>query len=1248
MHMRAASLLITVALCLGICSSWAIAQTATSQITGVVTDPTGAVVPGAAVAAINEATGVAIHQTTTGAGVFQFSAVPPGRYTLTIEATGFKSEKRTGIVVEVGTPATVNIGLQVGGSTETVEVTAAPVTLNTNNATLGQVITTQAVDKLPLNGRNPLMLVTLQAGVVQTTSGSINVNGGRSVATNVTIDGIEANESSAPNFTKNLYGLNPDNVQEFKVTTSNPDAQEGRNSGANVSIATRSGTNEFHGSVYEFFRNTDLNAANFWDNAQGNEKQQIHMNQYGFNLGGPIKKDKTFFYGSYQGQYVNIAQPIDQAFGSVPTLYTPTAQQGIFRYFVVNPSQPFYIGSTKITGNSPLLVNPQTGALVPGVRNCNGPTDSNCVASFNIGASDPLHIGLDPLIAKQLASYPAVNTYATGDGLNTGGYFWNSPFQIRGPVYMARVDHTFDENNMIFARYMYAQSNTFNGDPVNGDPQVLPGLPPLGESIWPAHNAVISYRHVFSPTTMNELTLGFSRLTELFTQGQANPAFPNIPAYSFNLPTTPYWNAPLVQRKLTTPQIVDNFSVVKGSHIISAGINLRMYEHNDLRGSANGYSLTPSISLSATTRPPSGFGLPAVAGTAPGISSTDLSHLQSAINDLLGIPATLTQRFLGDLNANNFLPFMSNGQVTMYDEGNRLKQYDSYLQDVWKIRRNLTLTFGARWEVNLAPTEAAGRVYVPDRPIDGSQGPVTFVHADAWYPRNNLGAIAPRFSLAWAPGSGRTVIRTGYGMAFDTISSLVVTAVASGVPGLVGTCSNTLSASGVKTTPGCGSVPDLRLGQGFPEYLPAPTLQPSSYLTPTAQLRSNAPSITEFAPNMKLPTVHEWNFTIQHQFSNDFVLSVGYIGKRGTRLYRNYNINQVDAGPILPSFLLMEQNVAANCKPDGTGCPAGVTGATIPIVAQGIVSSSFVNSSTTMTDLKNNAAGNFAGRIDTTTLAANLRPNPQFNIINYLDNSGDSYYHSLQASIQRRFSGGLLLGASYTLSKSIDDGSSDPGGAGASSGSAIDIHNWRDLRSLSDFDRRHVLTVSSVYELPFGKGKRFLNQAPRFVNGLVSGWGLNGLGTFQSGQPFSVSSGAYTNNASHQSYAALSSATLPEAKVQDQAGIVGPVLFTSTEGFMLPAPGSNGAGRNLFTGPSFWNVDLSASKAFDLTERFHLVFRTEAFNVFNHTNFTTGNLNILSSNFGQALGAVSTAGTRNVIRTGEPGRVIQLALRLSF
>ncbi|MBI4911028.1 MAG: carboxypeptidase regulatory-like domain-containing protein [Acidobacteria bacterium] len=1233
--------------------SCAVAQTATSQISGVVTDPSGAVIPAAGVTALNEGTGAAMQQTTTGAGVFQFSSIAPGRYTLSVEAAGFKPEKRTGIVIEVRTPVAVNFQLQLGSASEAVTIESAAVTLTTANAALGDVITQQAVDRLPLNGRNPLMLVTLQAGVVQTTGGSINVNGGRSVATNVTIDGIEANESSAPNFTKNLYGLSPENVQEFKVTTSNPDAQEGRNSGANVSIATRSGSNQFHGTVYEFFRNTALNAADFYTNANRIAKQQIHMSQYGFNLGGPIVRNKTFFFGSYGGQHINIAQPISRAFGTV-TLYTPAAAAGNFRYFVMNPNQPFSLGSARITGNSPLLVNAQTGDLNPGVRNCGSPTDSNCVASFNIPASDPLRAGLDPVIARQLAGYPAVNNYGAGDGLNTGGYFWNTPFQIRGPNYMGRIDHLFNERNSIFARYIYAESNTLNGDPVNGTPQVLPGLPPLGESFWPAHHFVLSYRRVFSASTVNELTLGFSRITQLFTQGQANPEFPNVPAFRYNVATTPYSNAPLVQRILTTPQIVDNLTVAKGAHIVSTGINIRMYQHNDLRGSAGGLSITPTISLSATTRPPAGFALPAVAGAGgPGISSADSSRLQSAINDLLGIPATLTQRFLGNLRSNTFLPFLSNGQVTMYNEGNRLKQYNFYGQDVWKVRRDFTLTFGARWEVNLPPTEAGGRVYLPDRPIDGSQGPVTFVNRDSWFSRRNLGAIAPRLSMAWNPRAGKTVVRAGYGMAFDTISSLVVTAVASSVPGLVGTCSVTLTATGSTGTPGCGSVPNLRLGQGFPQTLPAPSLQPSAFVSPASQLNSNAPSVGVFSPEMKAPAVHEWNLTIQHQLGKDFLTSAGYVGKRGTRLYRNYNINQISAGAILPSFVAMQQNVGAKCQADGSRCPAGETGRTVPIVAQGIVNSTFVNSAATATDLAQNAAGNFATRVENTTLALHLRPNQQFSTINYLSNSADSYYHSLQTALRKRFSSGLLLGATYTFSKSMDNGSADPGGAAVSisatsAGAPVDISNWRNLRARSDFDRRHVITMNSIYELPFGTGQRFLNRRSRIVNLVVGGWGLNAIGIFQSGEPFSVLSGALTNNGTHQSYAALTGTTLPVPALQDQAGIVGPVLFTSTSGFGLPEPGSNGAGRNLFQGPSFWNVDVSVTKGFHVTEGVRLVFRAEAFNFVNHTNFTTGTLNILSPNFGQTPGAVGTASTRNVIRTGEPGRVLQLALKLSF
>lgn len=1253
MPKRFTLILIKTVLCLGACWWSAVAQTATSQVGGVVSDPSHAVIPGATVTATNEATGVVMHQNTTGSGVFQFSSIPPGSYTLTIEAGGFKTERRTGVIVNVGTPVTSNFTLEVGATAETVTVAASSVALTTNNATLGEVIDRREVAELPLNGRNVQMLITVQPGMVETTGGEINVNGGRSYSANLTIDGIDGNESSAPGLTKNLYGINPDNVQEINVVTSNPDAMVGRNSGVNISAATRSGTNQFHGSMFDFFRNTDLNAADFLGKAKGIAKQQLHMNQYGVSVGGPIRKNKTFFFGSYQAQYTNVAVPIEQAAGSAVTVYSPTARSGVFRYFVANPSAPFSIGGSTITKNSPLLVNNLTGALNPGVRTCTSPTDSSCVASFNIVGNDPLGLGVDPNIAKVFAKEPTVNNYGAGDGLNYGGYSWNSPYQIRGPYYMARLDHMINENNTIFGRYIYAQNNTLNGDPANSNPQVLPGFAPEGESYWPAHNFAMGYRHVFSPLAMNDLTVGFSRVKLLYTQGEATPGFPQtlIP-WSFNLVTTPWFSAPSVSRTLTTPQIIDNFTFTKGSHIISAGANIRLYEQNDYRGSVGGQNLTPVISLSASTRPPSGFALPAVASsTVAGINSSDLANLQSAINDLLGIPATITQRFNGNLKNNTYLPYLSNGHVTMYDEGYRMKQYDSYVQDVWKVRPNLTVTYGVRWEINMPPTEAGGRVYVPNVPVNGTQGPVTFTHADTFFPRKNLDAFGPRLSVAWNPGGEKNLIRAGYTMAYDAMATLPITAVASSVPGEVATCGVTLTATGATTTTGCSPVSNVRLGQGFATSLSVSSLLPQSFVNPPNQVKSNAPAIGVFAPDMKIPTVHEWNLTFQRQLRDDTVVSIAYVGKRGTRLYRNYNINQVNAGPILPSFLTMKQNVANKCNADGTGCPSGVVGTPIPIVQSGLVAASFVNSSTSSTDLAQNAAGNFATRIENSTTAAGLRPNEQFNTINYLDSGGDSYYHSLQATFRKRFAAGLTLGGAYTFSKSIDDGSSDPTGASVSiSATALsDISNWRNMRARSNFNRASVLTMNSVYQLPFGKGKRYLSTASKPLNTIAGGWSLSGIGLYQSGQPFSVYSGALTENGTYQSFAALTG-PLPVAKLQDQAGIVGPVLFTSTNGFALPAPGSNGAGRNLFTGPSFFNIDMTASKELVVGERYHITLRGEAYNLLNHMNWTTGTVSILSSTFGQGLGEVGSASTRNVVRSssGEPERVIQLVLRLSF
>src|SRR3989454_730864 len=377
----------------------ALAQTGGSRITGTVTDVSGALVPGATVTARNEATGVAYTQTTTEAGLYAFPSVPVGTYTVSVALQGFKTANKTGNILEVNTPLVINVSLEVGGITETVSVAAETEALQTTNATIGNVVERRAIVDLPLNGRNPLALITLEPGVVQRSAGAagsgIHVNGARDRSVNVTVDGIEANESSVPNPLSNLYRLNPDNVQEYKVTTNNATPEEGRNSGASVSVATRSGTNDFHGTTFEFLRNTALNANEFFASALGTPKPEIKLHQFGFEAGGPIRKNPTFFFGSWQGQNTQFAQPIDQTFG-IPTLYTPSALSGVFRYFVADPRNPLVLNGQTITRNSPLLVDSATGAYRPGVRDCSGPSDLNCIASFNMFANDPLRIGADP------------------------------------------------------------------------------------------------------------------------------------------------------------------------------------------------------------------------------------------------------------------------------------------------------------------------------------------------------------------------------------------------------------------------------------------------------------------------------------------------------------------------------------------------------------------------------------------------------------------------------------------------------------------------------------------------------------------------------------------------------------------------------------------------------------------------------------------------------------------------------------
>src|SRR5438105_2549740 len=404
------SFFLVLAVCLCSCLGWS--QIGTSSITGIVTDPSGAVVANAKVIATNEATGVEYNGTTNATGSYTFSSVSLGSYTVAVRQAGFQNFSSVHNVLTVGTPLVVDAKMHVGAANEVVQVESSYERIETTNATISDVVTENQVKNLPLNGRNPLSLLTLEPGVVQrSTNGSgsgTHVFGSRDRSHNVTVDGIDANESTVPNPQSNIQRLNPDNVQEFRTITLGATAENGRNSGANVMVATKGGTNEVHGAVYYFNRNAAFNANEWFNNFNKLPRPDLKLNQYGFDVGGPVIKNKTFFFGSFQGNEIKQSAPISSVFG-FPLVYTQSLRNGIYR---------FVRGTVTANGksfsrNDQALVD-TNGNLLPGVPACTATGQSNCLDSFNIfgAGNDPRGIGPDPAVSAVINSLPLPNAFA--------------------------------------------------------------------------------------------------------------------------------------------------------------------------------------------------------------------------------------------------------------------------------------------------------------------------------------------------------------------------------------------------------------------------------------------------------------------------------------------------------------------------------------------------------------------------------------------------------------------------------------------------------------------------------------------------------------------------------------------------------------------------------------------------------------------------------------------------------------------
>jgi hypothetical protein len=1190
------SLILLVCAWLAVCGTPALAgQGTTSRLGGTVTDTSGAILPGATVTLKNDATGVSLTTVTNEAGIYAFESLPTGRYTVTIELQGFKRVVATDNAVAVGQPTTVNAKLELGGVTESVEVSAAARVVQTESSgNLGSTFDQRTIESLPIlggRGRNPLDLVLTQPGVVSgaNTGGGVHVNGARDRSWNYTLDGIDSNESSAGGANFSPLRTNPDAISEFKVLTGNQTAEFGRNSGGQVAMVTRQGSNALIGTVFYFDRRPEYNANEWENNIDKLPKRIFTQKMPGFSVGGPIRREKTFFF--VNSQWLNAEQT-----GSITrTVYTAAARQGLWRYATGGRNQPAGVPGASVDTNG----NP----IVP-------------IASYNVVANDPQRLGLDPTIQRLIGLSPLPNNFTVGDGLNTAGYTFPPGEEERQMDFVMRFDHSINARNAAFFRYSKGYQDT-NCDQVNGGEPFFPGLTCLVNTKRSPYNWAGNYRWSGAGSIVNELVVGQNHFTFDFLNPSADPS-----QYTLTGPVLVPEDFTIGNlRTIDTFQIVDNVSWQRGSHALKFGTNMRFQKHTDIRGSVAGANVAPVVGFGTgnATVDPATFGIPSNIET-----QNDRPALQSSINFLLGRVNTITQGFVQD--GSRYAP-----GGTVFNFAANFNEIDFYAQDTWKVRPNLTVDAGLRWEAKFAPTNPDDLIAIPNQSLavgsptsNALRWGTGTLYQDDW---NN---IAPSIGVAWDPrGDGASVIRGNYRLAFDRINTFVLSSnIFQSIPGITTqVVDNAFGQAGG------------RVRQGLPSL--QPTVSPTDLLQPPA---TGSGSIRVVDPNLETPTTHAWAISYQRQLFKQSLIEIAYVGRRAQHLFGAYNVNQAEfrSNGFLDAFNIVKAGGESTLinqllQPD-TRRNAGETGSAM--VRRLFASNLSLNSVAAL-------AGSLGSRVQSGRSLPELAglgsyfffPYPQFlGGVNVIDSEDYSRYHALEMKLERRFANGYSYLLGYTFSRSKDTRSYDPAFTVVStannqsaSSTPFDIYN-RDLNfALSDFDRPHVLQAQGVWELPFGQGQRFGGNVSRAMDLLIGGWTLSGQMVAQSGRPMTVYAGTNTLSNVVQTPATCTGCSSDFGSVHDEDGLVW--YFTPEERakFSIPAPGEMGnTGRNFFRGPGGYFINLSLAKRTRVVGKQILEIRADSTNVTNHPIFGFPTLTTTSTLFGRIRNSV-TSGSRKVM-----------------
>ncbi len=1195
----------------------AFGQTATTSLRGTIKDPSGALVPGATITLLNKATGTALSTTANSSGLYAFPQIPPAKYTITASAPGFGEQSKSAELL-VSQPATIDFALSIQASTVTVDVSGTAQTLNTTDATLGDSVANEQIQAMPLDGRDPIALLSSQPGVLflgETTGladkiSSQNldsrqgaVGGARSDQGNVTLDGIDDNDQVNGFAFNGVLRSTLDSTEEFRVTTSNGNADAGRSSGAQISLVTKSGTNKFHGSLYEYNRPSNT-VANDWfikeqqlSSGLPNTPTKYIMNTFGGSVGGPILKDKLFFFYNYEGQRLATNETV--------SAITPSASflGGQLGYFATDGSQV-------------MLTSQQIAQLDAACTQCAAP-------------------GVDQAMLKYLGTEPPATVLAGGDGINNGSYNFSSPAPQRLNTNIGKIDYTPNAKNHIFVRGNLQKDVSLGA-------QNLPGQE--AQRFLEDNTKGIAFGHTFTPTssTVNDLRYAYIRQGFGSTGiGQGDYVF-----VRFYQQPTAQTRSSLVNVPVQT--IDDTLSWTKGNHTVSLGGNWRMIQNNTSNNtnSFNGASTNPSY-LSGKQKPdPTTLGLPAV---DPGYGTSFDYAYATIVGDVAERDASYNYVVTSPTSA-TLLP--DGASVARHFKAN---EFEYFIQDSWRVQPNLTITFGFRHTILQTPYETKGQEIGPTvdthdwylkRGSAAAKGQVfeddlsftpvgKFYGKPGFWPKQKLN-IAPRLSIVYAPNT-KTSIRSGFGLYFDHFGEALTHRFSNlGSFGLSSQFQSSANQVNYETAPrftGPHDLPNLSVAAGDPT-------QAYPYTVPDGSFGIN----WGIDNHVKTPYVEAFNLSVQRELPGGFLLDTAYVGRLGRHLFQQLDLAEpVDlndpkgAGDYFTAGTQMSK--ISDQMGGAFGDYADGTLIHIPTIQY------FEDVFPQMKDL------DYVGETATDTIYnyewAPQRYtygetgalydidfgcdygcpngtqfwNQQFSSLIALASTGMSYYNAAQVTLRHPTKAGLNLDFTYTYSKSVDMGS-DAERAATSYGAIQNVWNPALSRGLSDFDTTHLITVDWSYALPFGTGKALLGGSNKVGNALWGGWQWAGLGRWASGLPFSVIEPGWTTNWELQAFAVNTAPVklhkhieggLPQAFADDNAISEG---VATGSPMRLPYPGEAGQ-RNKFRGDGPFNIDSSLSKSWSLAERARLKFAWEVYNVTNSTRFDDGSYG--NSTFGNAL-----------------------------